>query len=103
MVLIRLSAVSPVVTIAVPAENVLFGQSATLVISINALPEVTDVHIFLPSASAQESSFSAINVTSGNVSLEFSSVNRYNNGTYTVNFTNAVGSDTVDFQLTVFC
>ena len=100
---IRLSAVSPVVTIAVPAENVLSGQSATLVISISALPEVTDVHVFPPSASAQEPSLSSIDVTSGNISLEFSSVNRYNNGTYTVNFINAVGSGTVDFQLTVFC
>ena len=86
-----------------PAENVLSGQSTAVVISVEALPEITDVQIFLPSANAQKPSLSAEGVTNGNVTLNFSSVNRYNNGAHTVNFTNAVGSGTVDIQLTVYC
>ena len=91
------------VTIAVPAENVLSGQSIAVVISVDALPEVTDVRVFLPSANAQKPSLSTEGVTHGNVTLNFSSVNRYNNGPHTVNFTNAVGSGTVDIPLTVSC
>ena len=103
MMFIRSSAVSLVVVIIVPPENVLLGESATVVFSIAAVPKITDVQVLLPSESAQQPSHSSVGITSGNVTFEFSSVNRYNNGTYTVNFTNAVGSDTVDFQLTVFC
>ena len=126
-------AVSPVITIAVPAENVPSGQSTAVVISVDALPEVTDVQVFLPSPNASKPSlfadgttysnvtlnfslvegvfhsnitlnFSLVEgVTHGNVTLNFSSVNRYNNGAHTVNFTNAVGSGTIDIPLTVFC
>ena len=97
------SAVLPVLTIAVPAENVLSGQLTAVVLSVDALPEVTDVQIFVPSANAKKPSLSAEGVTYGNITLTFSSVNRYNNGTHTVIFTNAVGSGTVDIQLTVYC
>ena len=100
---IRSSAVSPVVTIIVPPDSMLSGQSATVIISISAVPEITDVEVLLPSASAQKPSFSAVGVTSGNVTLEFPLVNRYYNGTYIVNFTNAIGNGTADFQLTVYC
>ena len=100
---IRSSAVSPVVTIAVPPENVLSGEPASVVISISAVPAIADVQVLLPSTSAQQPSFPAVGVTSDNVTLEFPSVNRYNDGTYTVNVTNAVGSGTVDFQLIVYC
>ena len=86
-----------------PPENVLSGQLVTIVISVSAVPEITAVQFSLPSESAQEPTHSAINVTSGNVTFEFSSVNRYNNGSYTINFTNAFGSGAVDFQLTVYC
>ena len=94
---IRSSAVSLVVKIVVPPENVLFNESVSVVFSIAAVPEITDVQVLLPSKSAQQPSHSAVGVTSGNVTFEFSSVNRYNNGTYTVNFTNAVSSGTFDF------
>ena len=98
-----MSAVSPVVTIPVPPESVFSGQPATVVISIIAVPEIANVQVSLPSKSAQEPSHSAVGVTSDNVTFEFSSVNRSYDGAYTVNFTNAVGSGTVDFQLTVYC
>ena len=96
-------AASPIVDISAPPDNVLSGQSAAINISIIAVPGITDVEVLLPSASAQAPSFSAVGVTSGTVTFEFSSVNRYNNGTYTVNFTNIFGSGAVDFQLTVYC
>ena len=97
------SAVLPILTIAMPAENVLSGQSTAVVISVDALPEITDVQVFLPSANARTPSLSAEGVTYGNVTLNFFSVNCYNNGAHTVNFTNAVGSGTINIQLTVYC
>ena len=115
---IYFSAVSPVLEIVMPAENVLSDQSTAVVISVDALPEVTDAQVFPPSANASKPSlfvdgvtysnvtltFSSVEgVNHSNVTLNFSSVNRYNNGEYTVIFTNAIGSGTVDIQLTVFC
>ena len=98
----RSSTVSPIVMILVPPENVVSNQSAAVVISISAVPAITDVQVFPPSESVPQPLHSAVNVTSDNVNFEFHLVDRYYNGTYTVNFTNAVGSSTVDFQLTVY-
>ena len=103
VIFVRSATVSPTGIAMPPADNILLGQTATVIISVSAFPEITDVHVFLPNASAQEPSFSAVGVTSGNVTLQFSSVNRYNNGMYTVNFTNAIGTGTAEFQLTVYC
>ena len=99
----RSSAVSPDATVAVPAANVESGEMAEVVISVEALPAVTDVQFTLPSEDAGVPSHNAIGVTSGNVTLTFTSVNRYNNGMYTASVTNDVGFDTVDFELTVYC
>ena len=98
-----LHTVSPNVAIAVPAANVPFGGSAEVVISVEALPAVTDVQFTLPSEQAGVPSHNAIGVTSGNVTLTFTSVDRYYNGMYTANVTNDAGSGMVDFELTVYC
>ena len=99
----RSSAVSPDATVLVPAAAVLSGGSAEVVISVEALPGVTDVRFTLPSEQAKDPSHNAMGVTSGNVALTFTTVNRYYNGNYTAIVTNAVGSGTVDFELTVYC
>ena len=99
---ILLFAVTPNVTVVVAPENVLDGQTATVVAFIDAVPGISNVMVSQPSPGAQEPS-STVDGVSGNVTLEFSSVNRYNNGTYTANFTNAIGTDTAEFQLIVYC
>ena len=92
----------PNVSVAMPAANTVSGEPAVVVLSVDALPEVTGVQFTLPSARAEDPSLSASGVTSGDVTLTFSSVDRQYNGMYTANFTNNVGFGTVDFELTVY-
>ena len=97
------STVAPILTITESPKNVSVGQPATVVISINALPaQLLSVSVSLPSTNAQPPNIS-VNESSSIAVINFSSVSRSNNGTYTVTATLDIGSRKIDFQLLVYC
>lgn len=98
---VSLIAVKPVLTISQPLIMVIESDPAVLNVQVDALPFPDDVVVTSPSQEAIVP-LTIFNKNSS-ITIIFTAVSRYNNGSYAVTANSNVGSGSEDFDLLVLC